>query len=342
MDLNRLALERAETAEKAVDVIIALVEKFGQGGDGGFQHPFYYHNSFVIADFHTAWVLEFSGSQWAARQVKDIYALSNAISIHHNWDRASDHLISEAVGRGWCKDPVEFDYAKCYSDPLYTHFSAARQRSACGMGILDSIKPNITVETFFKALRHHGKHEENAKDWSPVNGVTGMDICAHAGFGPIRKDQSVGSFVAHLTPQGNTFWVTGTSAPCTSVFKPVWMDAGLDVGEPSPQGSYDPQVLWWRHEKLHREVLRDYASRFPLFAAERDEMETRFLQQADACATAPLEERRALSQRAFSEADAAMKRWTERVQRQPARHSMPLYHRFAWYLHNKNAHFRPK
>jgi hypothetical protein len=89
-------------------------------------------------------------------------------------------------------------------------------------------------------------------------------------------------------------------------------------------------------------VIRDYAARLPLFAAERDELETSFLQQAALCTSASLEERRALSCTAFSEAEAATKRWTDRVQAQPSRHIVPLYHQYAWYLHNKQAQFNPK
>ena len=46
MDLLRLALERARTAIEAVNVITDLLDKYGQGGNCGFQHRFYYHNSF--------------------------------------------------------------------------------------------------------------------------------------------------------------------------------------------------------------------------------------------------------------------------------------------------------
>lgn len=37
MDLARLALERADTARKALDTVIELLETYGQGGSGGFR-----------------------------------------------------------------------------------------------------------------------------------------------------------------------------------------------------------------------------------------------------------------------------------------------------------------
>ena len=66
MDLIRLALERADTARGALDIITGLLDAHGQGGNGGFQHKLYYHNSFIIADPGDAWVLETAGRLWAA------------------------------------------------------------------------------------------------------------------------------------------------------------------------------------------------------------------------------------------------------------------------------------
>jgi len=54
MDLLRLALERGRTAREALDVITGLLAEYGQGGNCGFKHPTYYHNSFLIADPHSA------------------------------------------------------------------------------------------------------------------------------------------------------------------------------------------------------------------------------------------------------------------------------------------------
>ncbi len=46
MDLLRLALERAETAEQAVEVVTQLLETVGQGGGCGHEdRSFTYHNS---------------------------------------------------------------------------------------------------------------------------------------------------------------------------------------------------------------------------------------------------------------------------------------------------------
>lgn len=68
---SRLGLERADTAERAVDVMAELLEKYGQGGSCLEDNcSFTYHNSFLISDRKEAWLLETSGKMWAAERVQ--------------------------------------------------------------------------------------------------------------------------------------------------------------------------------------------------------------------------------------------------------------------------------
>jgi len=111
MDFIRLALERADTARRALDVIVELLETYGQAGNGGFQHETYYHNSFIIADPTQAWVLETAGEFWAAERVRDVRSISNGLTIGSEWDLASPGLVEHAIEKGWCKSPDDFHFA---------------------------------------------------------------------------------------------------------------------------------------------------------------------------------------------------------------------------------------
>ncbi|MBM3131345.1 MAG: peptidase C69 [Chloroflexi bacterium] len=128
MDFLRLALERAATARAALDVITALLAQYGQSGNCGFQHPTYYHNSFLIADPREAWVLEMADKHWAAERVQDIRTISNGLTIGNQFDLASPDLVNYAIERGWCKSRDDFHFARCYSDFLFTRFSQSRAR----------------------------------------------------------------------------------------------------------------------------------------------------------------------------------------------------------------------
>ena len=85
MDLVRLGLERASSAGSAVQVLIELLERYGQGGTGhdprGRLGPKAYWSSFLIADARSAFVLETSGQQWAVEDVRDVRAISNRTTI---------------------------------------------------------------------------------------------------------------------------------------------------------------------------------------------------------------------------------------------------------------------
>jgi secernin len=72
MDLVRLGLERGRSAEEAIDVMTALLERHGQGGvaDATTNEP--YWSSFLVVDPTGAWVLETCARTWAARWNRDL------------------------------------------------------------------------------------------------------------------------------------------------------------------------------------------------------------------------------------------------------------------------------
>ncbi len=236
MDLLRLALERGSTAYDAMKVIIDLLEKYGQGGNCGFLHKFYYHNSFLIADPSDAWVLETAGKYWAAEHVTDIRTISNAITITNKWELASTDLVEHAIEKRWCKKPEDFNFSKCYSDPLMTYFGDAKGRQTCTTMNLTHGNTEIEARDLMELLRTHRRG--NLSDWSPDRGFTGADICMHAGVGPVRINETTGSMVSELSQKDQLHWFTGTTAPCTGIFKPVWFNAGLpDIGPIPPENT---------------------------------------------------------------------------------------------------------
>jgi dipeptidase len=339
MDLLRLALERARTARQALDTITELLARHGQGGSGGYQHPFYYHNSFILADARQAWVLETAGPHWAARQVRGQYTISNGLTIGNEWDLASPDLVRYAVEKRWCRGRDDFDFARCYSDPLYTRLSDCHKRCKRTGGLLASQKGRVTPRTVMAVLRDHGLEDDAA--WAPDHGLTGVSVCSHAGFGPVRSSQTTGSMVSHLHPEHPLHFLTGTAAPCTGIFKPAWMDLELPGMGPAPGASYDAASLWWRHEALHRATLRDPAALIGLYRAEREGLEQEFVERALALAGCPAEERAAFARSCFAQADAAERRWLEKVAGEKVgRRLDPLYRR-AWDRLNRQVGLAP-
>lgn len=298
MDLVRLALERAANASDAVQTIVDLIAAHGQGGGCGHEHRgFTYHNSFLVADPRRAFVLETAGRQHAIEEVEGARSISNGLTIPH--------------------------FALAHSDPLRSRVAACDARreitqdragSATGPGDL------------MRILRDHGPHSDMASkavpNYSMLNGALGAP-CVHAG-GVIAASQTTASWVAELKPGDCRHWVTGTAAPCVSLFKPVRVDEPLELG-PAPTDRFDEGTLWWRHERLHRAVLRDPASLAPLFTPERDALEEAWL------ANPPL------PCEAFRVGDDRCALWTERVQARATFDTRPWYVRRYWDKRNRRA-----
>jgi secernin len=331
MDFLRLALERAATAREVVTVITTLLAEHGQGGNCGFQNELYYHNSFLIADPHDAWVLETAGSHWAARQVEGVYTISNGITIGSEWNLASPNLVNHAIERRWCRRADDFNFGNTYSDFIYTRMSDCRNRRQRTTEMLTSQRGEITAATMMHVLRDHGEDDRR-----PDVGLTGATVCMHAGFGPVRGSQTTGSIVSHLHPDHPTHFITGTAAPCTSLFKPVWVDVALpDMG--TPIGTYDATTLYWRHEALHRATLRNYDALIRRYQPERDTLEAAFLDRSLAAADRPAGERIALATRCFAEAYAAEARWLDRVAEADVEEHRRWLHALAWAQFNQQA-----
>jgi secernin len=150
----------------------------------------------------------------------------------------------------------------------------------------------------------------------------------HAG-GLATNAQTTASWVAELTPGAAAHWVTGTAAPCTSLFKPASVGKPLDLG-PEPAGTYDPASLWWRHEVLHRAALREPAAALPLFAAQRAEVQARWLGAPPTPADA------------FTEADKLLARWTSAVMAGTSgRDARPAWARWYWRQQDRAAGVPP-
>ncbi len=336
MDLLRLALERSGTAEQAVETIVRLLADHGQGGICGYRDKrMAYHNSFLIADPAEAWVLETAGPLWAARRVRDCWAISNGLTLGEAFDLSHPELIETARRKGWLKKRESFHFARCFSDWFYTTFSASRARRRRALSLLRRGRPGgVDVAAALALLRDHRE-----EPYRPDGHFLGDRICAHAGNRLARNaTQTTGSLVAHLADGRHTFWATGTAAPCTGVFKPIWFDGGIpDLGA-TPGKDFDPRSLWWHHERLHRSVLLDCPNRAAVLRGERDALEGSFLREADSLS--PLE-RGALTREAFERARKATERWTERVAAMPVgRRSRWTYRRY-WKALNAMVGFSP-
>lgn len=265
MDMLRLALERTTNAKEAFDYIIELLQVYGQGGNCGFDHEFYYHNSFLIADRKEAYVLETAGKFYVGKKVKDYYAISNCLSIENDYDFIHPEAINNALNKRLCKKAEEFGFAKCYTEKVFTYFAKSKQRMRISSDILEKEKGNITINTMINILRSH------APDYKEdINSVG--SICMHAGG--MIGDHTTGSYVASLSEEGDYYYVTGSSLPCQSIFKPMLLTKNMPIPDENEEKAKE---YWLKQERLQRFIISGQINKTE-YLNERDELEQKYIE----------------------------------------------------------------
>lgn len=332
MDMVRLALERSATATGAMETIVQLLSDFGQGGPCGFEDKkLFYHNSFIIADPRGAWILETAGPLWAALQVRDLYSISNGLTIGETFDEHHPDIFRVAQEKGWLKKGRPLHFADCFSNPILRFFTACRARRKRVLHLLNRKKGILDAKNAMDILRDHG----NA-GYQPDTHLLIDRVCAHAANRLTRNAaQTTGSMVARLTSDARTYWATGTAAPCLSTFKPIWFceDVLPDTGF-APEGVFESGALWWFHEQLHRSVLLDFPTRSGCFKEERDRLEKYLLDQAEAISP---DRRIDLTRNAFQMTHEKTEKWIHRVQHLPVKNRTKWIYRRYWHRQNKKA-----
>jgi secernin len=277
MDLIRLALERSQTAKQALEVIIGMVEKYGQFGSGvptqGAAGA--YDNSFIIADPKEAWVLETTGKQWIARKfTKGVTSISNKLSITTEWERISPGLIDRALKKEWWPEDKaqSFNFEMAYSDISPTQKARSKRaqiRADCSLGLLKEKEGQITLSWMKRIARDRSSNP-------------GIDL-----------DQTASSCVAVLPESPGAlpvFWWCAAT-PSSSCFIPFFVHgselpeivstaatAGKKVTPPRSAyiDTFSKNSFWWLFRDLCDKVNVDWDTRNPIVRAEFDTLEMEF------------------------------------------------------------------
>ena len=278
MDMLRLALERADTAEKAAELLIELLQRHGQGGNCGFDHNFYYDNGFLIMDRQRLFVLETAGKDWVLKE-QTRASISNRLSLGSDGDR---------YGGEAC------DFRKRYTEPLYTYFSASAHRLA---DTRESLAAAADTADCMAALRRHRRGSDPF-----CKGDVGS-VCMH--FGGMVGDHTTASMVVELREKDILVWNTGCSLPCVSLFKP-WLFGSDMVAPVFVAGAEEAKRYWLQAEQFRRALVgREIPQEF---YAERNALQKRWIETA---AALPREEFPAFSKRCAEEEQEFFRYWSE-------------------------------
>ena len=281
MDLLRLALERCRDAAGALELITGLLEEYGQGGDCGYDHHFYYDNSFLLIDRSSLYVLETAGRAWICRR-SDRASISNRLSIGADFER--------------CSAGEDGRFLRRHLEPVYSSFSgsAARRRQT-----QDCLRSAEAARDLLPILRAH-----HPRVTDPFAQGTVSSPCMH--FGGAVGDHSTASMVVSLEAERSVVWATGCSAPCVSLYKPWLFGSGAVLPVAAP-GDPAGERYWLEAERFRRSLL---GRRLPEeFYAQRDALQNAWF---DCAAGLPDGDFPAFSRRCLEEEAEFYRAWKGR------------------------------
>jgi secernin len=197
MDIVRLVLERARSADDALDICTSLLERHGQGGSGEPESDDPYFSSFLVVDARGGWVVETSNRTWAARPVGDGASISNRVSLSTDWTRASADVVPG----------TDFDTFRHPKPPLARADHRLAVTGAC-------VARGFSVDQAAIAA--------TLRDHSDDNG-SGFSVCVHR---PEFHAQTTASMIVDVPADGSPprVWAC-LGNPCTGVYIPMFLDA---------------------------------------------------------------------------------------------------------------------
>jgi len=267
MDMIRLALERKNSAKSALEYIIELIETYGQDACGGYENKnFFYHNSFLIVDKKEAYCLETADKFWAYKKLNHFYAISNGLTILDDYDEIHPQAIEYAKQKKWYNEEGPFNFRKAFSDKFYTYMGKCDVRRQISEKVAQ--KEKIHVRDCIQTLQSHGN---NTKKLDSME-----SICLHSG-GLQTPSETTGSMIAILRDSIMTVWLTGTSHPCLSLYKPFFFGTDSLKDFPEPTSTYD-HSLWWQAEITHRNLLENNQDLLKDYQLEQKNLQEEFIE----------------------------------------------------------------
>jgi len=287
MDLVRLGLERGRTAEQAVEVITTLAAAHGQGGSGYIDKDWPYHNSFLVADRGTAFLVETSDRRWVVRRIRDVGSATNHATIGDDWDAIADGTIEDAIAAGWWSEDCDarFDFAAAYRDTSLAPevISSGRHQRTCAL--LEQAKGRLTVASLQRALRDHYGSPVPRRDVTLADPEY-FSVCMHAD--PVGT--TTASMVARIPAdpdQPLVYWAS-LGSPCVSAFLPLFVDGQVPAVLSRGGEAASDDSPWWQCKRLLGLVERDWERFAPRVRMQLDACEAEFMDRAAPAASASL------------------------------------------------------
>lgn len=254
MDMIRIALETSQTSIEAVNKLIEINEKYGQGGNCGYEKKMFYHNSFLISDSNDAYVLELVDKYYAYKKIDEFYNISNKLSIKNDFDKIHPELSKIT------------DFEKQFSNKIYTFFSGSSVREKRGKELLEKEEKH-SKKSFIKILSDRGTDKFASM----------KNISMNAGGGLISS-QTTSSMIIEYG-KINTIWFTTSPNPEISLFKPTFF---TDENNPLNIKNDEKLIRTWKLNNLFfRKFIQNYEENLEKIVELKSDFQTKIFNLFD-------------------------------------------------------------
>ena len=255
MDLLRLGLERGATAREALDVIVALLEEYGQLRNASALYQSHYENSYIIMDPQEIWVLETAGRRYATKRVPTgVFNIGNCYTLEKDLELASPDLETHARENGWLLPDEPFNFSKAYmKDFAAQTLAIPRWRRVRQLSQEKKLHDLDSLKAIFR------DHYEDDPVLQPRYGAsTGYlpTVCRHA----LQWDmsQTASSMIAWYQDGIGTVVREAYSQPCCSLYLPAYPGVPLPAEMAFAEGTFSEDSLWWQMDRLAKIIGIDY------------------------------------------------------------------------------------
>lgn len=279
MDLLRLGLERGATAREALDVIVALLEEYGQLRNASALYQSHYENSYIIMDPEEIWVLETASRRYAAKRVMTgVFNIGNCYTLEKDLELASPDLEAHARENGWLLPDEPFNFSKAYmKDFAAQTLAIPRWRRVRQLSQEKELHDLDSLKAIFR------DHYEGDLVLQPRYGAsTGYlpTVCRHA----LQWDmsQTASSMIAWYQDGIGTVVREAYSQPCCSLYLPAYPGVPLPAEMAFAEGTFSEDSLWWQMDRLAKIIGIDYERFAPRVQEKVKEIEAEIEAMASA------------------------------------------------------------
>lgn len=251
MDLLRLGLERGGTAKEALEVIVKLLEKYGQNHNANALFDARYENSYIIMDYKEIWILETAGRRWAAKKLKTgIYNIGNCYSLETDVEIGSPDLEQYAREKGWLLPDEKFNFSKAYMANIPAQTLAIPRWRRVAQLANKTAKHDFT--SLKKIFRDHYEDDELLNGRYGTSSGYFPTICRHALTW--QASQTGASMLVYYKKGIGPVVREAFSQPCCSIFLPAYVGINPPARMSTGGAVFSEDSLWWLFDRLIKMV----------------------------------------------------------------------------------------